>query len=256
MMKTLQSYFERVLRILARFIIKMKKKRIEKKLAEDKFWKSNKSKLEKHFYDMCGRPFRKYVYGKLGRLGIANSIWEFGSSTGFNLFLIEKNYPQFNELVGFDIDQIAVDLGAKISEQNQSKVKLETIDTLKVINGLKDDCVDIVLSSGFLVTKQDEEIKKLLDKFIKIARVGVMLIERNTFNDYDILTARDDINTFDFESYLKNNPVIENRFSIEKIPNMKMLNTNIDINSIIFIHCNEKYFEPRFSLLSREDFAI
>ena len=254
-MKTLQSYLERALQSLVTFARKRKKDRMEKKVGLAKSWKSEKIYLEKHFYELCGRPVHKYIYGKLGRLGAANSIYEFGASTGFNLFLVEKNYSQFNELVGFDIDSIAVDLGNEIAKKNQSKVKLETTDVLKRINELKDGCVDIVLSQGFLVTMQDEEIKRLLDNFVRIARVGVMLIERNTFNDYDIITARDDINTFDFEGYLKGNPIFANRFSIEKIPNMRLLNANIDINSIIFIHCSEKYFEPRLSLLSRDDFA-
>ena len=166
-----------------------------------------------------------------------------------------KNYPRFNELVGFDIDSIAVDLGNEFAKRNQSKVKLETIDMLKGIDEFEDGCVDIVLSQGFLVTMPDEEIKRLLDNFIRMARVGVMIVERNTFNDYDVITARDEINTFDFEGYLIGNPMIANRFSIEKIPNMRLLNTDIDINSIIFIHCSEEYFEPRFSLLSREDFS-
>lgn len=255
MMKLFQSYLERALLSLILFVKKRKKQRIEKKVSEAKSWKSDKDHLEKHFYELCGRPVRKYIYGKLGRLGAANSIWEFGSSTGFNLFLIEKNYPQFNKLVGFDIDSIAVELGNEIAKRNHSKVQLETFDMIKRIDELEDGCVDIVLSQGFLVTMPDEEIKRLLNNFIRVARVGVMLIERNNFNDYDVITARYDINTFDFEGYLTGNPLFANRFSIEKIPNMRLLNTDIDINSIIFIHCSGEYFEPRFSLLSRDDFV-
>jgi SAM-dependent methyltransferase len=254
-MVNLKNNLERVLQSLVSFIRKRKKQRMDVKVGEEKVWKSEKTHLEKLFYDHCGRPVRKYIYGKLGRLGAAKSIWEFGSSTGFNLFLIEKNYNQFTNIMGFDIDSVAVDLGNEIAEKNQSKVKLKSIDTLKEIDEFEDDCVDVVLSQGFLVTMTDEEIKRLLGNFIRMARVGVMLVERNTFNDYDIITARDDINTFDFESYLTNNLKVENRFSIEKIPSMRLLNTDIDINSIIFIHCNPEYFEPQFSLIYRQDFT-
>lgn len=253
-MEKLQRYFERALVSLIHFAEKVKKQRMERKVGKAKFWKSDKAHLEKCFYDLCGRPVRKYIYGKLGRLGAASSIWEFGSSTGFNLFLVEKNYPEFNELMGFDLDSVAIDLGNEIARKNQSKVALQAINMLEGIDEFEDDCVDIVLSQGFLVTMKDEDIKRLLDRFVRMARVGVMLVERNTFNDYDIITARDDINTFDFESYLTSHPDIKNRFSIEKIPNMPLLNTDIDINSIIFIHCNKEYFEPDFSLLSERDF--
>ena len=254
-MRRLKVLFEGFLCHLVCKVANRKKIRMGKIVSRNKAWKSNSAHLEKCFYSHCLRPVRKYVFGKLGqRFGHFSSIWEFGASTGFNLFLIEKNYPQFKELIGYDVDQNAVDVGNKIAKESKSRVILEHANLTERIEEFDDKSVDIVLSHGFLVTQSDEQIRRLIGHFIRIARVGVLLVERNSFNEYDFITARDDINTFNYEKFLINNPVTKNRFSIEKLPDMELLNTEIDINASIFIHTNDSYFEPDFELLDKQYF--
>jgi len=190
------------------------------------------------------REVRRFILSKM-ELEDCTSLVQFGASLGLNLFLIEKNYPHFDFLEGYDLSQNFVDYGNLLAKRSGSKVCLKQMDVPCEISKLPSCSVDVVLSQGFLITQTVEEVENLIDNFFRIAKKRVILVERNDFTGRDIVFSdRYDINTLPLVDILSEK--FGDRFlrmGIEYLRPMPLHFPLRDVNSIIILELSKKIDE-------------
>ena len=95
------------------------------------------------------------------------SAFEVGCSLGYLLRFIEKDIsPNSTELVGIDIDRVAIDHGARYLRSVGSKVKLICGDMEELVHFVGNDRFDFVFACGVLSYLNEKDAAKVVSEML------------------------------------------------------------------------------------------
>ncbi len=143
-----------------------------------KWWTKRDRDWAEENWNSRNHPHRAYLIEKIATFSPLSNVLEIGCATGVNLYLLAKRFPD-TEIRGIDINPHAVDMGNKgLSRKEITNVKL-SIGRTENLSQFKDKSFDVVFTDAVLIYIQPKDIKIVLKEMIRIARKGLILIERH-----------------------------------------------------------------------------
>ena len=148
------------------------------------FWRYRHIFYKKWAADYLGEksvnsPHRKLLIEKISSYAPFETAFEFGCSSGPNLFLLSQKFPNA-KFYGTDISDYALKFGQRwFNNKNIKNVKLISGNT-NVLKQFNDKSIDIVFTDATLVYIGPLQIKNVLKELLRLARKMVLLIEWHT----------------------------------------------------------------------------
>lgn len=131
-------------------------------------------------WNSSDHPHRSFLVERIAAFSPVSSVLEIGCGAGPNLYLLAKRFPDA-EIRGIDISPMAVKMGnKKFSKQRALNIKL-SVKRAEELDEFQDKSFDIVFTDATLIYVSHGNINKVINKMIRIARKGLVLVERHDF---------------------------------------------------------------------------
>lgn len=124
-------------------------------------------------------PHRKILIEKVSSYLPFKSVLEVGCSSGPNLYLLAKRFPEV-QLYGLDINQKAIKTGQNFFQKERiSNVFLRwgKIDNLK---NFQAKSIDIIISDATLIYAGPDRINQVIKEMLRTARKALILCEQHS----------------------------------------------------------------------------
>jgi ubiquinone/menaquinone biosynthesis C-methylase UbiE len=156
-------------------IVQIKKHRALYSKNIQKGWEKEGYRSVLEYWEKRNDDSKLYLLDKLKEFN-PSSVLEIGSNCGNNLFRLAKAYPNA-EIVGIDINPLAVELGNKwLKENGINNVSLR-VDNVEDLESVSGHHFDVVFSWAVLMYIHPKRILSVVNKLSGIANKGIVLIE-------------------------------------------------------------------------------
>ncbi len=148
--------------------------------AQEKYWETRHiregNKWIEDYWNNRDHPHRFFLTEKIETLYPFSSIMEIGCSSGPNLYLLSKKFPNA-EIRGVDINPKVVQRGNEwFVKEGISNVKL-FVGKADELSRFRDKSFDIVLTDALLIYIGPDKIRKVIAEIIRIAKKAMVLVE-------------------------------------------------------------------------------
>jgi len=134
----------------------------------------------KQYRETIEHPHRSFLISKLANSSPIYSILEIGCSTGPNLYLFAKEFPNA-EIRGVDIDPQVVKMGNDwFAREGISNVKL-SVGRAEELGEFEDKSFDVMLTDAVLIYVSRGKIYGVIKNMVRIARKRLIFVEWHDF---------------------------------------------------------------------------
>lgn len=175
------------------------------------FWRNRKADWKTSYFDTWDHPHRKEIITHLRTMKFG-SLFEVGCSSGPNLYLISKCFPQV-QIGGLDVNEEAIQTAKNLLGDQAVMLAGKADDIL-----LSDGSADVVLTDACLIYVGPKRIHNTLKELKRVARKNVIFIEWHSpsWRNRWIMRLLDGYNVYDYKKLLEQHGFWD--IEIKKLP--------------------------------------
>jgi ubiquinone/menaquinone biosynthesis C-methylase UbiE len=131
-------------------------------------------------WDSSSHSHRAFLLEKIASFSPISSVLEIGCNCGPNLYLIARRFPG-SRIRGIDINSEAIQKGRELfTEAGITNVSL-SVNKADELGQFPDKSFDVVFTDAVLVLIGRDKIRKVIAGMVRVARKGLVLVERYDF---------------------------------------------------------------------------
>jgi SAM-dependent methyltransferase len=132
------------------------------------------------YWDSRDHSHRAFLLEKIAGFSPISSVLEIGCNCGPNLYLIARRFPE-SRIRGIDINPAAIQKGRELfAGAGITNVSL-SVNKANELGQFPDKSFDVVFTDAVLIYIGRDKIRKVIAEMVRVARKGLVLLERYDF---------------------------------------------------------------------------
>ncbi len=132
------------------------------------------------YWDSRDHSHRAFLLEKIAGFSPVSSVLEIGCNCGPNLYLVSRRFPE-SRIHGIDINPVAIQKGRELfAGAGITNVSL-SVNKADELGQFPDKSFDVVFTDAVLIYIGRDKIRQVITGMIRVARKGLVLLERYDF---------------------------------------------------------------------------
>jgi len=132
------------------------------------------------YWDSRDHSHRTFLLEKIAGFSPVSSVLEIGCNCGPNLYLVARRFPD-SQIHGIDINPVAIQKGRELfAAAGITNVNL-SVHKADELGQFPDKSFDVVFTDAVLIYIGRDKIRKVIAEMVRVARKGLVLLERYNF---------------------------------------------------------------------------